>query len=1235
MDSFTENDVCSTSAATQQSDGIISRFFFHAAYPTLKLGSKRPLTADDLPELGRFESPCHNRLKIEKLWAEEVKSGRMNLGRALLAEYIRSTWKAQLLAFINFIARIGQAWALGMLMEEFGRYDSDASSTSEKAVDAKMAYIYAGLLTGCGLIVFPSKQHCFLQTYRKGLQLKVGLIAAIYHKTLRLPSIGVDVSNGHVTNLASNDVERFQFTSVAAVFIFVGPIASILILIVGIFVTGPAFAVGFSLMILLMPIQIHVGRKFAQFRSRVAALTDSRVSLVAQTVHGNRVMKFNGWEDSFREKIAYQREQEVKVLYKASIYRAFNEALFYFTSLLVSVITFTIDVIANGRVLSPKTVFTAITLFNMLQNILSKHLPSAVMVALSDISLSLEAGKLYCLIGVVGSGKSALLAALAGEMPVSEGKIERNYASLSYAVQDSWIMNATVRENIIMGSDFDQTWYDEVLESCGLTDDFCHGDSQILGDRGVQCSGGQRARIGLARALYCDSDVLLLDDCLSAVDSKVARTLFYSAIQKLATKRGRCVVLATHQLQFCDEADCCIFIDKGRVVGMGSYSECVSLSDGKLLHTTQAGAIRSSSYKPDDNADREISALPSKPIADKAEAKAVTSEGENAQREKRTTGVIKMKTWIAYMNAVGVKTAFVMLTLFAVTQALQLLVIVIVGNWSGASADKQPSYINTVLWLTSGVVFLSITRAYSAFYSLIKASKQLHNVMLSSVLSAKIEFFDTNPVGRILNRFSADVGICDETLPLTIYDFSVGLFVVVGSIVTAVISLPFSLIALFPLMIYFIKLRRTFVKTTRELKRIDGIARSPIFAMMGESLKGVRTIRCNGKVDYFSKRFEDIQTAHTKAAFAFMLCSRWFAFNLDIISFVFTSVACFSAVLFHDKGWFDIQPSVLGLALTLLIQISTTNFPWIVRQSAEVTNQMVSVERLHEFHNLPAEAPFELDHDKEIDRDWPSSPSILVKDLTVRYRASLPVCLDGLSFAVGAGERLGVVGRTGSGKSSMIQALLRLLEAEKGFIEVDGVDISSIGLHRLRTSMAVIPQSPVLFSGYTVRDNLDPFSKYRDDTIWDALRSVQMIDAIKALPLQLGAAVAHEGSNFSVGQRQLLCLARALLLRNNIILLDEPSANVDSKTDQLLQKTLRERFSKATIISVAHRLDTIIDYDKVLVLGDGKMIEFGSPSDLLSKEGGHFLALVNSTGDEMAKALFKRASARQAITESE
>jgi ATP-binding cassette subfamily C (CFTR/MRP) protein 4 len=290
---------------------------------------------------------------------------------------------------------------------------------------------------------------------------------------------------------------------------------------------------------------------------------------------------------------------------------------------------------------------------------------------------------------------------------------------------------------------------------------------------------------------------------------------------------------------------------------------------------------------------------------------------------------------------------------------------------------------------------------------------------------------------------------------------------------------------------------------------------------------------------------------------------------------------------------------------------------------------MVSVERIHEYSELQLEAPFTMHVDEEIDENWPASPTIIVKDLAVRYRSTLPLCLDGSSFAIGAGERVGVVGRTGSGKSSMVLALLRLLEIENGSIEVDGVNISSIGLHRLRTAIAVIPQTPFLFSGCTVRENLDPFNKYGDDIIWDALKSVQMIDTIEALPLKLDAAVADGGQNFSVGQRQLLCLARAVLLHNNIIILDEPSANVDSKTDVLLQRTLRERFAHATIISIAHRLDTIISSDNVIVLSDGKLVEFGSPCDLLSKQGGHFLSLVQSTGDAMSTSLINRAFARE------
>ncbi len=959
--------------------GVVSRFFFHAAYPILKLGSQRPLQETDLPDLHEWDTVCYNRAKIENLWDIEVKSGRKNLGRALFAEYIKSTWKAQLLAFVNLVARAGQAWALGMLMEEFGKFDSgDGSSTSsnEKVHDAKMGYVYAGLLVFCGVIAFPSKQHLFFQGYGKGLQLKTGLIATIYHKTLRLPSVGIDVSNGHVTNLASNDVDRFQQTSVPAVFIFVGPIASIVILCVGLFVTGPAFGLGFSLLLLLLPIQMYTGKQFAKYRSRVAALTDERNTLVSQVVIGNRVMKFECWEDSFREKILHIRQQETNILFRASVFKAFNEALFYFSSLMVSVFAFTIDVSIFGNYLSPKIVFTSLVLFNMLQYILAKHIPNAITglsecfiscrriqaflelpeatvlkvtntkqssnssrelislshvychwtrrkdvsspPAISDVSLSFHSGKLYCVIGVVGSGKSALLATLSAELPLSEGKIERKYSSLSFAVQENWIMDGTVRENILMGKEYDETWYTTVYQACGLNEDFSSvGDKQILGDRGVQISGGQRARIGLARALYCDSDILLLDDCLSAVDSKIARSLFYSAIQKLATKRGRCVVLATHQLQFCDDADCCIFLDRGKVIGVGSYAECLALSDGKLLHTVQTEA-----QGPVDEplgAECPDHSLMSPIDTDKAVA------DEQVQKEERTTGVIRMKTWIAYANAVGILVSVALLILFLVTQAGQLVAIVILGQWSETSVDEQASFISTVLWLTCVVIFLSVARAQLTFYSLIKASKHLHNNMLSTVLRAKIEFFDTNPVGRVLNRFSADVGTCDETLPLTIYDFSVGLFVVAGSIVTAVISLPFTMVALIPLLLLFIKLRKLFVTTTRELKRIDGLARSPIYAMLSESLKGIRTIRCNNKIPYLFNKFEEKQTAYVKADYVFIYCSRYFAMNLDIISFLFTSLAAFSAVLFHNNGWLQIQPSVLGLALTLLIQISTTN----------------------------------------------------------------------------------------------------------------------------------------------------------------------------------------------------------------------------------------------------------------------------------------------------------------------
>lgn len=338
--------------------------------------------------------------------------------------------------------------------------------------------------------------------------------------------------------------------------------------------------------------------------------------------------------------------------------------------------------------------------------------------------------------------------------------------------------------------------------------------------------------------------------------------------------------------------------------------------------------------------------------------------------------------------------------------------------------------------------------------------------------------------------------------------------------------------------------------------------------------------------------------------------------------FVFLTIASFAAVVVHQEAWFKIDPGILGLALSMLIQLSGL-FQWCIRQSAEVVNQMVAVERVIGFRDLPSEAALKNEYDERIE-DWPTKGIIEVKNLSVRYRAGLPLSLKGLSFNIEGGTRVGIVGRTGSGKSTLVQALLRLLEAEEGQIMIDGENISKLGLHRLRRCISVIPQSPVLYGGCSLRENLDPFNHHNDAQINEALLDVHMLEAVRSLSHGLDTIVAEGGLNFSVGQRQLLCLARAILRRNKILVLDEPTANVDSRTDKLLQEAVAKSFSGATILAVAHRLDTVIDYDKILVLGAGGVLEFGAPHALIM-EGGTFCSMIDDTGEEMAELLKARA----------
>eukprot|EP00538_Stauroneis_constricta_P012629 CAMPEP_0119552576 /NCGR_PEP_ID=MMETSP1352-20130426/5521_1 /TAXON_ID=265584 /ORGANISM="Stauroneis constricta, Strain CCMP1120" /LENGTH=1426 /DNA_ID=CAMNT_0007598827 /DNA_START=60 /DNA_END=4340 /DNA_ORIENTATION=+ len=879
--------------------------------------------------------------------------------------------------------------------------------------------------------------------------------------------------------------------------------------------------------------------------------------------------------------------------------------------------------------------------------------------ALTDATIDFEKGTLTCIIGSVGSGKSAILQAVIGELPPTQGTIRRNYNSLAYASQDPWIMDGTVQENITMGLDYERDWYNMVVEACCLVPDFqqfIDGDQTVVGDRGVQCSGGQRARIGLARALYRDADVLVLDDPLSAVDAKVGRLLFNEAIQSMSVQRGKSVILATHQHQYVHDTKCVLLTD-GRVEMVGSYSDCIMASSGKLAaHDVHEAAVDALDDHDDDDTNIDgddktdaVAALAGKsdaapdslvPTKNNAKSDIELNDDDAAQsspttkteqKENRASGFVKFETFTSYFKAMGGTWICVfMLVIFVFTQGSVLLSIAMMGRWAERDPSEQDDWavVAPIIGLVSMVAVLSIFRAFLSLRLTIRASQRLHDEMTKSVLRSKIAFFDTNPLGRILNRFSADVGSNDDLLPQTLFDFMVMFFLVVGAIATTITVLPFALVVFPPLVWYFLRVRNIFVTSTRELKRLEGLARSPIFAMLSESLSGVATIRANDSIQYFTKKFQSTHDSHTRAFFSFIAASRWVGFRMDSIMFLLMGFVSFLAVLFSERGWFDIDPAILGLSISMLLQLAGL-FQWCIRQSAEVVNQFVSVERVLEFGDLEPEGELEYADDKSlVDKSWPQEASIDVKNMMVRYRPQLPPALDGATFKIANRTRVGIVGRTGSGKSTVVQTLFRLLEAENGSISIDGVDISKVGLHTLRTKISVIPQVPTLFSGCTVRENLDLFGIHSDDAIYKALSDSHLDQVISDLPNGIHSMVAESGSNFSVGQRQLLCLARAILSKNKILILDEATASVDRRTDQLLQESLQKAFHDATILAVAHRLDTVIDYDSILVLGNGKVLEFGTPADLI-RSGGTFSQMVEDTGPTMARDLKKVAFATE------
>ncbi|CAG8981562.1 hypothetical protein HYALB_00013680 [Hymenoscyphus albidus] len=825
---------------------------------------------------------------------------------------------------------------------------------------------------------------------------------------------------------------------------------------------------------------------------------------------------------------------------------------------------------------------------------------------LHNMNFSIGRNELVAVIGGVGSGKSSLLAALAGDMRRTKGDLSLG-ASRSFCPQYAWIQNATVRENILFGKEMEDGWYRAVIDACALKPDLDmlpQGDATEIGERGITVSGGQKQRLNIARAIYFDSDLILMDDPLSAVDAHVGRHIFDNAILGLLKDKAR--ILATHQLWVLNRCDRIIWMEDGRIQAIDTFDNLMANHPGfqLLMETT---AIEEKHEAQDHANDDEIEDK-KKTQKKKKNAKALM------QAEERAVKSVPWSVYADYVRASG--------TILNAPMVILLLIL------------SQGANIGTSLWLSwwtsdkfgySRGVYIGVYGALGAsqalllfFFSLALtlmgtvASKTMLNRAITRALRAPMSFFDTTPLGRITNRFSRDVDVMDNTLTDAIRMYFLTMAMVLSVFGLIIAYFHYFAIALVPLFFLFIFSAGYYRASAREMKRFESVLRSNVFAKFSEGISGTACIRAYGLKDRFIVDIRDSIDEMNSAYFLTFANQRWLSTRLDIIGNLLVLVTGILVV----TSRFNVSPSIAGLVLSYILSI-VQMIQFTVRQLAEVENGMNATERIHYYGTqLDEEAPL-----KTIDvrESWPEKGEIIFDNVQMRYRANLPLVLSGLTMHVRGGERIGIVGRTGAGKSSIMSTLFRLIELSAGSITIDGLDISIIGLHDLRSRLAIIPQDPTLFKG-TIRTNLDPFNEHTDLELWSALRQSDLVSEHASLDdkspgrIHLDGIVEDEGLNFSLGQRQLMALARALVRGSQIIVCDEATSSVDMETDEKIQRTMATAFKGKTLLCIAHRLKTIVGYDRICVMDRGMIAELDTPLTLWRREDSLFRGMCERGG---------------------
>ncbi|KAK8442051.1 hypothetical protein ACI3LY_001821 [Candidozyma auris] len=905
--------------------------------------------------------------------------------------------------------------------------------------------------------------------------------------------------------------------------------------------------------------------------------------------------------------------------------------------------------------------------------------------ALQNINFKAKKGELTCIVGRVGAGKTTLLKSIVGEIPVvrnDDTQITVN-GTVAYCAQNAWILNSSVRENILFGRKFDRKFYDKTIEACQLERDFevlPHGDSTLVGEKGISLSGGQKARLSLARAVYSRADIYLLDDVLSAVDAHVGKRITQAVLSSSGLLASKTIILATNSVKVLKLAHQTYFLREGQIIEQGTHDTLMNkkgeiaeliaefASDGQ---DQEEEVVSESSSDSDDS--EEPKAFEPKSVA---EMEAIEEAGmiplakvqshqtighasivsfdhkyqfeegfgetqkESENKETKEKGKIKLVVYLEYIKAC--RYPFIILwSLLSVLVSVAIIYgRVVLKSWSEKNYDHgynvKPAFYLT-LYAATGIFGggIKIINSFILWtFCAIHSSRYFHDRMANSILRAPMSFFDTTPVGRILNRFSDDIAVLDDQ----ILWISVMLFTCVSETVIrigiVIFNLPIMIIIL-PVLVYvFLQYRNYFIPTSRALKRLRSALRSPVFSHLQESINGAETLRAYNENDRFiyanKKKVDDV----IKTDFVSQITNRWLSMRLQSISALVVLASSLSTLLsLVSKNPFS--PSMIGFLMTYVFS-STSYLNGIIRMSSEAEVRLVAIERLIEYGNIAPEAD-EIIENNRPPLEWPNRGVVEFKNYSTSYRPGLPPVLKNINLHIRPSEKIGIVGRTGAGKSSLTLALFRIIEAIEGNIDIDAIDTSKIGLFDLRRQLNIIPQDAHAFEG-TVRQNLDPFDQYTDEELWRVLELAHLKGHVESMKTEtkdngeeegkrskskeddeepqvgLRAKIDEGGANLSSGQRQLLCLARALLKTSQVLVLDEATAAVDVQTDKIIQETIRAEFKDKTILTIAHRLDTIMDSDRILVLDSGQVKEFDSPKTLLADKTSMFYSLCKEGG---------------------